>query len=77
MTRSYTTGTTYKGCWGLGPATLEESHQLLSMMLDGGYIDLVQGLVLGLKSEFLPIFNLSEPVTTGDSELAIGGMEQS
>ena len=61
-----------------GTATLEESHQLLSIMLDGVYVDMVQGLVLGLKpkSEFLPLFNLGEPVTTGDSELVIGGMEQ-
>ena len=62
-----------------GTATLEESHQLLSIMLDGVYVDMVQGLVLGLKpkSEFLPIFALGEPVTTGDSELVTGGMEQS
>ena len=62
-----------------GAATLEERHQLLSMMLDGIYVDMVQGLVLGLKPkpEFLPLFNLGEPVTTGDSELVTGGMEQS
>jgi len=61
-----------------GTATLEESHQLLSIMLDGVYVDMVQGPVLGLKpkSEFLPPFNLDEPVTTGYSELVIGGMEQ-
>jgi hypothetical protein len=48
-------------------------------MLDGVYVDMAQGLVLGLKPkpEFLPLFNLGEPVTTGDSELVIGGMEQS
>ena len=43
------------------------------------YVDMTQGLVLGLKPkpEFLPLFNLDEPVTTGDSELVTGGMEQS
>ena len=58
---------------------MEERHQLLSIMLDGVYVDMVQGLVLGLKpkSEFLPLFNLDEPVTTGDAELVTGGMEQS
>jgi len=52
-----------------GAATLEDRHQLLSMMLDGVYVDMSQGLVLGLKPkpEFLPLFNLGEPVTTGDS----------
>ena len=52
---------------------------MLSIMLDGVYVDMVQELVLGLKpkSEFLPPFNLDEPVTTGYSELVIGGMEQS
>ena len=49
------------------------------MMLDAVYVDMAQGLVLGLKPkpEFLPLFNLGEPVTTGDSELVTGGMEQS
>ena len=28
------------------------------------------------QMEFLPLFNLGEPVTTGDSELVTGGMEQ-
>ena len=53
-------------------ATLEERHQLLIMMLDAVYVDMAQGLVLGLKPkpEFLPLFNLGEPVTTGD---AVGG----
>ena len=52
---------------------------MLSMMLEAVYVDMVQGLVLGLKPkpEFLPLFNLGEPVTTGDSELVTGGMEQS
>jgi len=54
-------------------------HQLLSMMLDAVYVDMAKGLVLGLKPkpEFLPLFNLDEPVTTCDSELVTGGMEQS
>ena len=41
-------------------------HQLLTMMLDAVYVDMTQGLVLGLKPkpEFLPLFNLGEPVTT-------------
>ena len=49
------------------------------MMLDAVYVDMAQGLVLGLKPkpEFLPLFNLGEPVTTGASELVTGGMEQS
>ena len=65
------------GAWNA--ATLEERHQLLTMMLDAVYVDMTQGLVLGLKPkpEFLPLFNLGEPVTTGDSELVTGGMEQS
>ena len=56
-----------------GAATLEERHQLLTMMLDAVYVDLAQGLVFGLKLKFLPLFNLGEPVTTGDSELVTGG----
>ena len=56
-------------------ATLEKRHQLLIMMLDAVYVDMAQGLVLGLKPkpEFLPLFNLGEPVTIGDSELVTGG----
>ena len=44
-----------------GAATLEERHQLLTMMLDAVYVDMNQGLVLGLKPkpEFLPLFNLA------------------
>ena len=47
---------------------------MLSIMLDGVYVDMAQGLVLGLKPkpDFLPLFNLGEPVTTGDSELVTG-----
>ena len=49
------------------------------MMLDAVYVDMARGLVIGLKPkpEFLPLFNLGEPVTTGASELVTGGMEQS
>ena len=55
---------------------MEERHQLLSIMLDGVYVDMVQGLVLGIKPnpEFLPLFNLGEPVTTGNLELVTGGI---
>ena len=60
-------------------ATLEERHQLLIMMLDAVYVDMTEGLVLGLKPkpEFLPLFNLGEPVTTGGLELVTEWMEQS
>ena len=52
---------------------------MLTMMLDAVYVDIAQSLVLGLKPkpEFLPLSHLSEPVTAGDAELVIGGMEQS
>jgi len=55
-----------------------ERYQLLTMMLDAVYVDMAQGLVLGLKPkpEFLPLFNLGEPATTGDSELVNRGMGQ-
>ena len=45
-------------------------------MLDDVYVDMVQGLVLGIKPnpEFLPLFNLGEPVTTGNLELVTGGI---
>jgi len=38
-------------------------------------VDMTQGLVLGLKlkPEFLPLFNLGKPVTTGNAELVTGG----
>ena len=49
------------------------------MSLDAVYVDMTRGLVLGIKPkpEFLPLFTLGEPVTTGDAELVAGGMEQS
>ena len=45
------------------------------MMLDAVYVDMAQGLVLGLKPkpEYLPLFNLGELVTIGDSELITWG----
>ena len=45
------------------------------MMLDAVYVDIAQGLVLGLKPkpEFLPLSHLSEPGTTRDAELVTGG----
>ena len=48
------------------------------MSLDAVYVDMTRGLVLGIKPkpEFLPLFTLGEPVTTGDAELVAGGMEQ-
>jgi len=48
------------------------------MVLDAVYVDMAQGLVLGLKPkpEFLPLFTLGEPVTTGDSELVTAGMDK-
>jgi len=62
-----------------GAATLEERHQLLTMVVDAVYVDMAQGLVLGLepKPEFLPLFNLGELVTTGDAELVTGELERS
>ena len=47
---------------------------MLIMMLDAVYVDMAQGLILGLKPkpEFLLLFNLGEPVTIGDSELVTG-----
>ena len=62
------------GAWAAG----QKRHQLLTMMLDAVYVDMTQGLVLGLKlkPEFLPLFNLGKPVTTGNAELVTGG-EQS
>ena len=49
------------------------------MMLESAYVDMARSLALGLKTkpEFLPLFNLGAPVTTGDSELVTEGMEQS
>jgi hypothetical protein len=64
--------------WFGACAAGQKRHQLLTMMLDAVYVDMTQGLVLGLKlkPEFLPLFNLGKPVTTGNAELVTGGMEQ-
>jgi hypothetical protein len=61
----------------LAAATLEERLQLLTMMLDSVHVDMAQGLVLVLepKPEFLRLFNLNEPVTTGDLELVAGRLD--
>ena len=59
-------------------ATSEKRQQLMKTMRDAEYMGTIHGLVLGLKPQtaFLLLFNLFEPVTTGDSELVTGGMEQ-
>ena len=57
----------------------QQESALTKAALDAVYVDMAQGLMLGLKPnpEFLPLFNLGEPVTTGASELVTGEMEQS
>ena len=62
-----------------GGATLEERHQLLSMMLDAVYVDMKSGEVVGVKPkpEFLPLFNLRKPVKSGETILVTRGFEQS
>ena len=57
----------------------QQESALTKAALDAVYVDMAKGLMLGLKPnpEFLPLFNLGEPVTTGASELVTGGMEQS
>ena len=47
------------------------------MMLDPAYVDMARGLVLKPKPEFMPLFNLGEPVTTGGLELVTEWMDQS
>ena len=51
---------------------------MLSMVLDAVYMDMAQGLVLGLKPkpEFLPLFNLREPVKSGETVLVTRGFEE-
>ena len=60
-------------------ATKEERHQLLTMMLDAVYVDMKSGEVVGVKPkpEFLPLFNLREPVKSGETNLVTRGFEQS
>ena len=59
-------------------ATKEERHQLLTMMLDAAYVEMKSGGVVGVKPkpEFLPLFNLKEPVRAGDQVLVIGDPER-
>ena len=52
-------------------------RQRLTMMLDPAYVDMARGLVLKPKPEFMPLFNLGEPVTTGGLELVTEWMDQS
>ena len=55
-------------------ATSEERHQLLKVMLDAVYVDMQTGKVVGIKPkpEFLPLFNLKEPVRAGEVVLVVG-----
>ena len=59
-------------------ATKEERHQLLTMMLDAVYVDMKTGEVVGVKPkpEFPPLFNLREPVKSGETILVTRGFEQ-
>ena len=52
-------------------ATNEERHKLLTMMLDAVYVDMQSGTIEGVKPkpEFLPLFNLAEPVRAGETVL--------
>lgn len=52
--------------WNL--ATKEERHEMLKMMLDAVCIDLTTKQVVGPKPKtaFLPLFNLEEPIKTGE-----------
>ena len=53
-------------------ATKEERHEMLQMMVDAVYIDMITEEVVGLKpkSAFLPLFNLDEPVKAGELVLS-------
>ena len=55
-------------------ATKAEPHQLLTMMLDAVYVDMNDGMIKGVKPkvEFLPLFNLKEPVKAGEWNLVSG-----
>lgn len=59
-------------------ATKVERHQLLTMMLDAVYVDMKNAEVVGVKPkpEFLPLFNLREPVKSGEAILVTGAFEQ-
>ena len=58
-------------------ATNEERHGLLQMMLDTVYVDMASGRVVGIrpKPEFLPLFNLREPISAGELALVTGDPE--
>jgi len=60
-------------------ATKEERHDLLKMMLDGVYVDMTEATVVAVqpKPPFLPLFNLKEPVRSGEALLVAGGIDQS
>ena len=49
------------------------------MMLDGVYVDMTQAAVVAVqpKPPFLPLFNLKEPVRSGEALLVAGGIDQS
>jgi copper(I)-binding protein len=49
------------------------------MMLDAVYVDMKSGEMVGVKPkpEFLPLFNLREPVKSGEVVLVTGTFEQS
>ena len=55
-------------------ATKAEQHQLLTMMLDSVYVDMKGERIVGVKPkvEFLPLFNLREPVKAGEWNLVSG-----
>ena len=55
--------------WNL--ASEEERHDMLQMMLDAVYIDMTTKQVVGIrpKTAFLPLFNLKEPIKTGEFAL--------
>ena len=59
-------------------ATKEERHDLLKMMLDGVYVDMTETTVVAVqpKPPFLPLFNLKEPVRSGEALLVAGGIDQ-
>ena len=59
-------------------ATKEERHDLLKMMLDGVYVDMTEATVVAVqpKPPFLPLFNLKEPVRSGEALLVAGGIDQ-
>lgn len=59
-------------------ATKEERHQLLAMMLDAVYVDMKNAEVVGVKPKpaFLPLFNLREPVKSGETILVTSELDQ-